>query len=235
MDTVVIPNHVAIIPDGNRRWARLRGLDPWKGHEAGSENAESLMREARTLGVRELSFWGSSLDNLKKRPFQEKQELLRIYGAYFGKLLNDRETYEDRVRVRFIGRWREQFPPSLKDLLVEIEEKTGSHERYFLNFFLAYSGVDDMTQAFRAVVDSGVSADRIDARVVKSGLMTAELSPVDFLIRTGEGFHNSSGFLMWDASDAQLFFSERLFPDFDVASFRAAIDEYTARDRRFGK
>ncbi|MEI6650333.1 MAG: polyprenyl diphosphate synthase [Candidatus Moraniibacteriota bacterium] len=235
MDTRTIPNHVAIIPDGNRRWARARGLEPWQGHEAGSENAEALIREARKIGIRELSFWGSSLDNLKKRPLAEKQALLRIYGTYFRKLLESREVFEDEVRIRFIGRWREQFPSSLTNLLTEIEKKTAHHSRHFLNFFLAYSGVDDMLQAFKNVASRGLSADSIDESTVKESLMTAELSPVDLLIRTGDGFHNSSGFLMWEVADSQLSFSEKLFPDFDPATFREAVEEFSDRERRFGK
>ncbi|NTW14392.1 MAG: di-trans,poly-cis-decaprenylcistransferase [Candidatus Moranbacteria bacterium] len=233
--TIIIPNHVAIIPDGNRRWARARGLEPWKGHEAGSENAEVLMREARKLGIRELSFWGSSLDNLKKRPLAEKQALLRIYDTYFRKLLGSEEIYDDEVRVRFIGRWREQFPMSLSKILTEIEKKTGRHSKHFLNFFLAYSGVDDMLQAFKEAASRRLDPESISEKTLKSCLMTAELTPVDLLIRTGDGFHNSSGFLMWDVADSQLSFSDKLFPDYDATMFREAVKDFSDRDRRFGK
>lgn len=231
----VLPNHVAIIPDGNRRWAAERGKEPWEGHEAGSETVEALIREARKLGIRELSFWGSSLDNLKKRPFAEKRALLDIYTRYFGKLGESREIFDDEVRVRFIGRWKEQFPPALSGILSAIEEKTKRHSKHFLNFFLAYGGVDDMLSAFREVARRGLGSDEIDETTVKSCLMTAELSPVDLLIRTGKGFHNSSGFLMWDTADSQLYFSEALFPDFGPEAFREAVDDFSGRERRFGK
>ena len=235
MDTSHLPRHVAIIPDGNRRWARGRGLEPWEGHEAGSKNLETLIETARDLGIRELSFWGSSLDNLRKRPLPEKTALLDIYERYFGKILESREIVEHEVRVRFIGRWREQFPESLTKLLSDIEEKTREHSRHFLNFFLAYGGMDDMLQAFRTAASRGLSPEAIDGNTVKSLLMTAELAPVDLLIRTGQGFHNSSGFLMWDTADSQLLFSEKFFPDFGAEDFRAAIEDFAARERRYGK
>lgn len=230
-----LPKHVAIIPDGNRRWARLRGLEPWEGHEAGSKNLETLIKTARNLGIRELSFWGSSLDNLKKRPIPEKKALLDIYLRYFGKLSESSDIEEDEVRVRFIGRWREQFPAPLVRLLSDIEEKTQKHSKHFLNFFLAYSGIDDMLGAFREMLSRGLSPKDVDEHMVKSCLMTQDIAPVDFLIRTGKGFHNSSGFLMWEAADSQLFFSEKLFPDFGAEDFHVAIRDFTTRERRFGK
>src|SRR5687767_6198990 len=111
---VRLPRHIAIIPDGNRRWAAERGLKPWEGHEAGAGNTEKLVREARRRGIAELSFWGSSLDNLTKRPLREKQELLRIYETYFRQLLSSEDLHTDEARVRIIGHWREQFPDDLK-------------------------------------------------------------------------------------------------------------------------
>jgi len=235
MEQERLPRHVAVIPDGNRRWARERGLDPWEGHEAGSEALEALIREARELGIREISFWGSSLDNLKKRPLLEKKALLDIYMRYFRKLSESPDLDRDRVRVRFIGRWREQFPESLVTLLSGIEASTRRHAGHFLNFFLAYSGVDDMLGAFREAVSRGIPPESVDEETVKSLLLSREVAPVDLLIRTGQGFHNSSGFLMWETADSQLHFSDKLFPDFDRASFRAAVGEFTARERRFGK
>ena len=101
----LLPNHVVIIPDGNRRWAKERGLDPWKGHEAGAENPELLVREARRLGVREISFWGSSLENLTKRPVAESRALLSIYETYVAKLAESEDIHADQARIRFIAHW----------------------------------------------------------------------------------------------------------------------------------
>jgi undecaprenyl diphosphate synthase len=113
IETERLPRHVVIIPDGNRRWATARGLKPWEGHEAGAQNTEKLIREARRSGIREISFWGSSLENLAKRPLAESKALLRIYETYFKKLLASEDIHKDEARIRFIGHWEEQFPASL--------------------------------------------------------------------------------------------------------------------------
>ncbi len=230
-----IPNHVAIIPDGNRRWARGRGLEPWKGHEEGAKTMKELIKAARDLGVRELSLWGSSLENLKKRPLEESRELLRIYSEQFRELSESEELVKEQVRVRIIGRWREQFPASLTGLLTGIEEKTKEHSGHFLNFFLAYSGMDDMLQAFRSVAGSSLRAESISEVTVKGLLMSREVAPVDLLIRTGGDAHLSAGFLMWETADSQLVFSEKLFPDFGRDSLKEAVEEFSGRERRFGK
>lgn len=230
-----VPNHVAIIPDGNRRWASARGLNPWDGHEAGAKNTEKIIEKARELGIRVFSFWGSSVENLAKRPFEEKRALLGIYEEYFKRLIENEAIHRDRARIRIIGRWKEQFPDRLKKILICCEEETKSYAAYALNFFLAYSGTDDMLGAIRSLVASGISSDGISPETVKGALLTSELPSVDYLIRTGGEPHLSAGFLMWDVADAQLYFSEKLYPDFDASAFVEALEEYARRARRFGK
>lgn len=230
-----VPNHVAIIPDGNRRWASARGLNPWDGHEAGAKNTEKIIEKARELGIRVFSFWGSSVENLTKRPFEEKRALLRIYEEYFKRMIENEAIHRDRARIRIIGRWREQFPDGLKKILIRCEEETKAYASYALNFFLAYSGTDDMLGAIRSLVASRISFDSISPETVKGALLTSDLPPVDYLIRTGGEPHLSAGFLMWDVADAQLYFSEKLYPDFDASAFVEALEEYARRARRFGK
>ncbi|MDP2838054.1 MAG: polyprenyl diphosphate synthase [Candidatus Moranbacteria bacterium] len=230
-----LPRHLVIIPDGNRRWATKRRLEPWQGHEAGAENTERLIREARRLGVREISFWGSSLENLTKRPALESKALLRIYEIYFKKLLENGDIHKDRAKIRFIGHWEEQFPESLKSVLRECLKATKTYDQYFLNFFLAYSGDDEMRLAFEQVARSLPTGERVTNEMIKANLMTKDLPPVDLLIRTGGEPHLSAGFMMWDMANTQLFFSEKLYPDFDEAALRSALEDYVGRGRRFGK
>ncbi|MBP9751962.1 MAG: di-trans,poly-cis-decaprenylcistransferase [Candidatus Moranbacteria bacterium] len=229
-----IPSHIAIIPDGNRRWAKARGLDPWKGHEAGAVNSESLIREARALGIREFSLWGSSVENLEKRPMAEKRELLRVYSEHFRKILHDREVMDEGVHIRFIGRWEERFPDDLKRMLLDISEKTAGNGRYFLNFFLAYSGDDDMIEAFRKASEMSIKPEDVTAETIKSFLSTKDVAPVDLLIRTGGEPHLSAGFLMWEMANAQLLFSGKNYPDFGAVDLSAAVSEYGCRQRRLG-
>ncbi len=231
----IVPNHVAIIPDGNRRWAKARGLAPWEGHEAGAKNTEDIVRMARKLGIREFSIWGSSLENLTKRPLEESRALLRIYETYFEKLIGSEDIHSDRTQIRIIGRWEEQFPGPLRKILYRCIEDTKEYNSYFLNFFLAYSGDDEMLQAIRSIVTSGASEKEIDEKFLKQHLFTSELSPVDYLIRTGGDPHLSAGFMMWETANSQLLFPEEFYPDFTGERFYAAIEEYSRRERRLGK
>jgi undecaprenyl diphosphate synthase len=227
-----IPNHVVVIPDGNRRFAKELGREPWYGHELGAKNTETLIKKAHELGIRELSFWGSSLENLKKRPLEETRALLRIYETYFQELLHNADIHEKKVRVRLIGRWREQFPESLMVTLRQIEETTKDYKDYGLNFFLAYSGDDDMLQAIEAL--SALKSE-VTRESLKAALMTHELPEVDFMIRTGGDPHLSAGFMMWDTANSELYFSEKLYPAFDEKAFEEAILDFGNRARRQGK
>ncbi len=229
----LLPRHVVIIPDGNRRWAAERGLKPWEGHQAGAENTEAIIREARRIGIRELSFWGSSLENLAKRPLAESKALLDIYSKYFAKLLESEDIHKDEAKIRFIGRWEEQFPEALKQILYRCLDATKDYSRYFLNFFLAYSGDDEMLRAVKTLSQS--KGTEITRESLKGALMTKDMPPVDLLIRTGGEPHLSAGFMMWDMADAQLYFSEKHYPDFGPEAFREAIREYMRRGRRLGK
>lgn len=234
-DTKHLPHHVVIIPDGNRRWAGEHGLEPWEGHEEGAKNTEKLIREAQRIGIREISFWGSSLENMTKRPVMESRALLRIYETYFKRLLASEDIHKDRVKIRFIGHWEEQFPTSLKDVMYQCIEATKEYGGNFLNFFLAYSGDDEMRLAFQKIAATLKPGEAVTDEKIKENLMTKDLPPVDLLIRTGGEPHLSAGFMMWDIANTQLYFSEKYFPDFNEEALHRAIDEYAARERRFGK
>jgi undecaprenyl diphosphate synthase len=230
-----LPNHVVIIPDGNRRWAAEHHLKPWEGHEFGAKNTEQLVREALRMGIRELSFWGSSIENLKKRPVAESRELLRIYQQHFEDLIKSDDIHRHRVHIRFIGRWEEQFPNELKDVMYRCLQATSDYDGNFLNFFLAYSGDDEMKLAIRKIADNLHAGEEVTDSMIKRHLMTNDMPPVDFLIRTGGEPHLSAGFMMWDIANSQLFFSESFYPDFGPKAFEEAITDYAMRGRRFGK
>lgn len=229
-----MPNHIAVIPDGNRRWAREKGFKPWEGHEEGAKNIEALVRKALDLKIKNISFWGSSLGNLEKRPLLEKKALLDIYDRYFAKLIDSDEVRENEARINIIGRWRQYFPASLIKTLESGIEKTKNYKNYNLNFFLAYSGDDDMTAAVKNIAEKKYAPEEITGEVIKENLMTRDLPAVDFMIRTGGEPHLSAGFLMWDTAEAQLYFSQKYFPDFGVKDFEEAIEEYQKRERRKG-
>jgi undecaprenyl diphosphate synthase len=229
-----LPRHVAIIPDGNRRWAKERNLKPWEGHQAGAENLEKLIVFAQKKGIECLSFWGSSMDNLQKRPLQEKKALLEIYKEYFSKLLENKDIHKNKVRINFIGRWKEQFPDSLKKILNTLIAKTEKYTERNLNFMLAYSGIDEMQEAIKKIHEQYPAGVKITEKMIKENLMTRNLPAVDFIIRTGGEPHLSAGFMMWDSANAQLYFSAENFPDFNEGKLAEAFAEYAKRQRRFG-
>jgi undecaprenyl diphosphate synthase len=230
-----IPVHVALIPDGNRRWARERNLEPWKGHEEGAKKIEKLVQVALQKGIQCFSVWGSSMDNLTKRPLSEKRALLDIYQKYFTRLLSEEEIHKNETKVNVIGHWEEQFPDSLKKIIYEVLQKTSHYKKRMLNFMLAYSGTDDMLGAISKINSRYEKETKITPEILKENLMTAELPSVDFMIRTGAEPHNSNGFMMWDTADAQLYFFSGNFPDFGEQEFGEALEEYAKRGRRFGK
>jgi undecaprenyl diphosphate synthase len=230
-----IPNHVAIIPDGNRRWAKQKGLKPWEGHDAGALILEKVLKESLDLGVKYVTFWGSSLDNLKKRPWREKRALLQIYRKYFFRLFSNEDIHKHQVKVNVIGKWEEQFPSTLKKIIKDCINRTKKYKKFELNFLLAYSGDDEIIEATNRILEKYKGKARVTAKMIKDNLMTRDLPPVDLLIRTAGEPHNSAGFMMWDIANAQLYFTETLWPDFDDKKMREAIVDYSNRMRRFGE
>ncbi|MFZ2153630.1 MAG: polyprenyl diphosphate synthase [Candidatus Moraniibacteriota bacterium] len=231
-----LPKHVVIIPDGNRRWAKEKNLNPWDGHSAGAERIEELVREALAMKIENISFWGSSMDNLTKRPLLEKKALLDIYEQYFKRLIDSPEIHENQAKINIFGHWQTQFPDNLKKILEEGILRTKDYNNYNLNFFLAYNGDDEMLNAIRKISSKwGADSEKITSQIVKENLFTKDLPAVDLLIRTGGEPHLSTGFMMWDLANAQLYFSLKLFPDFTKEDFKIAVDDFIARGRRMGK
>ena len=233
-----IPKHIAIIPDGNRRWAKKRGLNPWDGHYEGAQRFEELVNMAFDSGVESLSFWGSSVDNLTKRPLKEKVALLDIYEKYFQKLISDSRIFKDNIRINIIGKWREQFPSKLKKLLEEGIEKTKKHTKLNLNFLLAYNGDDDIIEAVKNIIKKdNIDKNKINSGLIADNLMSQIVPTIDLVIRTGveNDPHNSAGFLMWQTQNSQLYFTDLQFPEFTAQEFKIALKDFSNRARRLGK
>ncbi len=227
--------HVAIIPDGNRRWAKERHLPGFMGHQEGAKAMERILEHAITTSVTHLTLWGCSIDNLNKRTPEEIGFLMKIFGSHFTRLLENETLIRDQVRVRIVGRWREFFPADLIVTLDNLMAKTASFTRRHLTFLMAYSGIEEMTAAVRTIASQGAKALDITSETIKKHLYTADLPAVDLVIRTGGSPHLSSGFMMWDVSDAQLYFTDTWWPAFDTAEFDKACDIYHATERRKGK
>ncbi len=223
--------HVAIIPDGNRRWARKNALKVWKGHEKGARKIRTLAHAAFEQGVTHLSIWGSSLDNLTKRPRAEREALIAVYMHAVEKLLTPAEHTTLRARIRFCGRWRTFFPPKLIRSIERLEEVTRVYTERTLTVFLVYNGDDEMLDAITRMVKEGAN---VTAASLKAHLWTHDLPPVDLMIRTGGEPHLSAGFMMWDMANAHLHFTRTLFPDFTPKDLAKALSAFRMRTRRLG-
>ncbi|MFH0805913.1 MAG: polyprenyl diphosphate synthase [Patescibacteria group bacterium] len=234
-----LPNHVAIVPDGNRRWARKKGLAPWRGHFVGAERTEELIQAAFDTGIYCLSVWGSSKNNLETRSKREIRALLKIYELYFKKLLKSKEIRENKVKVSVIGRWREILPDKVAKVIRELIESTKNYNGRLLNFFISYNGTDEMLAAIKNIVKEarGNNNLKITPQLLNKYLWSGGLPPVDFLIRTGSANdpHNSVGFMMWQTANVQYYFTNTLYPDFGKEEFNKALDDFVKRQRRFGK
>jgi undecaprenyl diphosphate synthase len=227
-----IPTHIAIIPDGNRRWAKDQNISPIEGHRQGAEVMRVLMPHAADQGVQYVSIWGMSLDNFKKRDMKEVAGLLALFRSEFLNLATSEDIHTRKVRINVIGRWREKFPLPVKSAVQKAIDATAHYSNHYLNFFLAYDGIDEMKQAIYDMIREGV--ETVTSETIKQHLFTKDLPPVDLIIRTGGEPHLSAGFMMWDVTDSQLWFTDKFWPSFTSADFDVALEEYASRKRRKG-
>ena len=232
-----IPNHVAIIPDGNRRWARARGKNAYYGHKRGVALFEEVAMYGFDAGVKHLSVWGMSIDNMKKRSKTEVAGLMSIFKREFDGLVKSEEIYARRIKVNIFGRWEEKFPKLVKKPMWGVIEATKNYKERTLNFFLVYNGRDEMLQAVQSIIEkerSEKSITKVTHKIIRDNLYTKSLPPVDMVIRTAGDPHLSNGFMMWDVADAELYFTNKMWPDFNKREFNKALESYSNRRRRLG-
>ena len=226
------PNHIAIIPDGNRRWAKEKGLPPFEGHKKGMAIIEDIAREAKKQDIKYLTAWGCSRDNVTKRSPSEVAFLYKLFKEYFKKILTDEEVHRDKVKIRVIGEWRKYFPSPLRKAAEAAIEATKDYKHYNFTLLMAYDGKREMAEAFSEATKSG---KKITESNLGEFLWTRDLPPVDLVIRTGGDPHWSSGFLMWHTANSELYFTETFWPTFSTQEFQKAIDEYEKAPRNLGK
>lgn len=226
------PEHIVIVPDGNRRWAKAQGKPAFFGHEAGAEAVEKILETALDLKIRCLTIWGASVANVTERSAAEIQVLFKIFETYFKKLAEHKLVRERKVRVDFLGAWERLFPASLIAVMRKVKDATKDYDGHRLTFLMAYDGREEMLSAVKALRDSG---DEITAANLKRNLWTKDLPPVDLAIRTAGEPHWSAGMMMWDVAEARLHFTPTLWPAFAPAEFTKILKEYSDTERRFGK
>ncbi len=242
MEQAQLPMHVAIIPDGNRRWAKEHGKSEFEGYIEGTKRFREVSRAAFEMRISYFTLWFMSEDNLKKRNSVKVTQLISL----FRRELETRRTLDNclknEIRFRTFGSWnRVVNNPRLLNAIQTLQERTKEFDQRSLTILFGYSGVHEMIEAVKGVckLPPG-SIERFDEEILKKALWTRELPPVDLIIRTGaceEGpnwSHNSSGFMMLLAANAKTFSPPTLWPDFTVEMFRQTVVDYSKSRRRFG-
>lgn len=235
LDRARMPRHVAIIMDGNGRWANQRGLKRNAGHEAGEQALFATVEGALALGIANLTVYAFSTENWKRSP----EEVAFLLGFNESLLVRRADELDDRdVRVRFIGRRSRPVPRRLVRLIEDTEELTEANRRMTLRIAFNYGAQAELVDAMRAIaadVERGQLRSRdIDETVVASQLYDPEMPAVDLLIRTS-GEYRVSNYLLWQAAYAELAFVDTLWPDFDHDTLASCVIDFQQRDRRFGK
>ena len=228
-----VPRHVAIIMDGNGRWAKQRGLPRVAGHRAGAESVRRALQAAADNGVEVLTLYAFSSENWR-RPEEEISDLTTLMRFYLERELKTLE--KERVRVKLIGDYS-AFGPELAQRLEQAVEQTASNTRLTLVVALNYGSRAELTAAARKLAAKAaageIAPESIDEQAIEAELQTADLPELDLLIRTS-GEVRLSNFLLWQAAYAELLFLDTLWPDFDERAFADALTIYAARERRFG-
>jgi len=227
-----VPNHIVIMPDGDRRWARNKGLSASDGHKAGIQNMIKLAQTARDWGIHTVSAWGLSTENWHERPKQEVDLLMK--GIYKAMVAYYEDMQRDGVRFVHLGR-KDRLPKFLLDKIAEIEEKTINNTRHVFNVGLDYNGWDELVRVTQKIVAEGISAEKIDRKLIDAHMDTAgqPYPYIDLYIRTS-GEQRTSGFMMWQADYAEYYWEPNYFPAFTPEMLRNAIIDYSRRRRRFG-
>ncbi|MET0154980.1 MAG: polyprenyl diphosphate synthase [Rickettsiales bacterium] len=228
-----LPRHIAVIMDGNRRWARKRGLPPAFGHRKGSETARDFVRLCMKFGIPYVTLYAFSTENAHRSSYEvrELMELMRDYLRNEAKQLE-----EEGVALRFIGDVR-AFPEDLRDALRAAEERSAPNSALRVNVAIGYGAKQEIADACRALcrdaITGEVAPENIDVDAVAAKMYSADCPDPDLLIRTG-GEKRLSNFLLWQCAYAELYFCDALWPDFNERTFTLALDDYCGRERRYG-
>jgi undecaprenyl diphosphate synthase len=224
-----VPRHVAIIMDGNGRWAKARGLPRLAGHRAGTENLRPILEACVEFGIEFLTIWAFSTENWQ-RPETEVKGLLRILEQMIRREL--RQLHKEGVRLCHLGRL-DRLPGRLRQQVSDAIETTKNNERIVLNVAFDYGGRPEIIQAVQRIINDGISAEDVDEALISSYLYTAGQPDPDLIIRTS-GELRTGGFMMWQAAYAEYYLTPTFWPDFGRDELYEALLAFGERDRRYG-
>jgi undecaprenyl diphosphate synthase len=225
-----LPRHVAVIMDGNRRWARAKGITEFEGHAAGVEAVRGILQHAVRRGVPMLTLYAFSRENWAR----SDDEVAGLFDLLARAIAGETdELAAQGVRVRMLGRL-EELPDETRQTIEDALARTAAGTRLELNVAWNYGGRTELVDAFRRIAASGIPGDQVDERAIGEALYTAGLPDPDLVIRTG-GEQRISNFLIWQSAYAELWFTDCLWPDFGPETFDEALLEFARRSRRFGR
>jgi len=227
-----IPNHVAIIPDGNRRWAKEHGLPSLEGHRRGFDVAVKIGKKIRSLGIHTMTMWAFSTENWN-RSVEEVSYLMKLYETFIEK--NLRQALKEKIRIIHLGR-KDRISKKLLERIQNSEEKTKNFKDYILNIALDYGGRDEIIRTIKKISNSKFQTPNLSEENFGEFLDTANQphpNP-DLIIRTS-GEQRTSGLMIWQAAYAEYIFIKKHFPDIKDKDIEIAVEEYSQRQRRFGK
>jgi len=227
--TLNVPQHVAIIMDGNGRWAASRGLPRLAGHEQGTSNIRRITEAAGQLGIRYLTLWAFSTENWS-RPAEEVSGIVRILGETLDRELD--ELHRQGAQLRHIGSL-DGLPAPLRQAVLDAIELTRNNDRLVLTLAFDYGGRQELIDAIRRMMADGVSPELIDDETIGRYLFTSDLPDPDLIIRTS-GEYRLSNFLVWQSAYSELYFSPVLWPEFGPEDLEDAVRDFSRRERRFG-
>ena len=236
LDPSKMPKHIAIIMDGNRRYAKLQGnIDVVKGHEFGVDTLEKVLDWSIDLGIEIITAYAFSTENFN-RPEHEVEGLMKLFVINFKRLVTHEKIHKNEVKVQVVGR-TELLPDDVKEAIEEAEKATEHYNKRFLNLAIGYDGrleiIDSFKKIIKEVQEGKITIDDVDEELVSKNLYTGGLADPNLIIRTS-GEERLSGFLLWQSSYSELYFCETLWPELRKVDFLRAIRSYQARERRFG-
>ncbi len=231
-DSVIIPKHIGIIMDGNGRWAKKRGQPRKFGHKAGAETFRKIVRHAKKVGIKYITFYAFSTENWK-RPDDEVNSIMKLFDQFLDEV---RQHTKENVRVMFIGD-KSRLSNRLQIKMKEIEDYSKNFDSMTLLLAINYGGRDEIVHSVKEIAklltEGYISSSQIDESLINANLYTAGIPDVDLVIRPSGEFRISN-FLTWQCAYSEFYFTDVLWPDFSAKDFDKAIESYSKRNRRFG-
>lgn len=221
-------NHLGIILDGNRRYAKKLGLQPWKGHEEGAKRVEEVIKASLEFKIKELTLYTFSTENFKRNK-KEVDFLMKLFKKSFEEFL--KRDYIKKIKINFAGD-KSLFSDEIRKMMNKVEEMTKDNKGLIVNFAMGYSGKKEIVNSVRKIIAKGIKAKDVDEKTISENLYIK--NDVDLIIRTS-GEKRTSGFLLWQGDYAELLFVEKFWPQFTRQDLKDCIDKFHNRKRRFGQ